>query len=244
MTKRIMFVTLLFLLSNLLYGQNDTTIYLSDMDEYEIKYRTKINGVDSFLTITFIPSTKISPSIKCKVTKNNQSNEPIYNYQIRNEESSKQSLEFFMLEIDSAVNYKDKTINNWHFGRSARLEGYSWFGDDLLPPGNQQDGFAIQSSSLPGIGNSYFQGQLPFYTLSEEESSHYLEEVIDSLSRFPKNFVRKKTLVPVNLFGTSDLIDGINSVLAYCIESFTLNWIPSKQTFHLHAQTYKIFYMM
>ncbi len=229
MNTKTTFIPLFFMLSSILYCQRDTTIYFPSKGEYEIRSWSNIAGKDTFLTTIFIPTTKINPSVKSSISRDVLNNTLNYHYKISNSSKSQQAIEFFILEISKNIFYTNVTTNGWFWGREGRLNGCSWADTIFLAPGTEKDGFIIKSDNLPGIGNAYFQEQLPFYTYSEEESSYYLEKTLDSLSDFPLNFVQRKTLVPVNLalnIATNYFLDTLKS---YIRQAYSLKWIADKK---------------
>ena len=205
------------------YAQKDTVIYIPDKDVYEIKYWAKSSGIDTFMTVIFIPSNKVVPKIKAKIT--NRDNTYYYNYKITNTEKTKTPLEQFLLEINSMVQYNNKSTNDWYFGIEQRISGCSWFPLEDLLQNEEKDGFCIESNSLPGIGNAFFQGRTPFYMLSEEESSSFFEESLKKLMRFPDNYVNNKTVIPVYNNDNHSLLDFIDTLTSYCSISYYQNWI-------------------
>ncbi len=219
-------------------AQHDTVIFYPDRGEYEISYWTNIAGVDTFMTVIFIPSNKVIPKIEYRIKK--KMRDFIYSYKITNLSESKMPLETFALLIDTLINYRDLTANDWSKDDTEKVYNgrHTWFGhyeehtaygDTELKINQSKDGFIINSENLPGIGEAVFQGRTPWYTLSEEETSDFLDNVLDSLSSFPRNYVLRKTIVPVYISPTISNIDFLDTLKSYINQSFSLRWITDKK---------------
>ncbi len=219
-------------------AQNDTLIFYPDRGEYEISYWTNIAGVDTFMTVIFIPSNKVIPKIEYSIKK--KMRDFIYSYKITNLSESKMPLETFALLIDTLINYRDLTANDWskddtekvYKGRHTwfgHYEEHTVYGDTELKINQSKDGFIINSENLPGIGEAVFQGRTPWYTLSEEETSDFLNNALDSLSSFPRNYVVRKTVVPVYISPTISYNDFLDTLKSYINQSFLLGWIADKK---------------
>ena len=218
----------ILLLNSVLNAQHDTTKYFPERGEYEISYWTNIAGKDSFMTVIFIPSNKVVPQINAIVEIIN--NEFCFNYKIENQKTSKMPLEQFFIEIDSSIYYKTNANNEWYGTNTTILSGYCWFGEKDLEINNSLDGFIVESSNTLsiGIGNAYFLGRTPMYQLTEEETSDYFFEILDSLSSFPLNYVQRKTIVPVRILNNISQAEFIDTLKSYVARSFSLTWINSQ----------------
>lgn len=219
-------------------AQRDTIIYYPDRGEYEISYWTNIADRDTFMTVIFIPSNKVIPKIECSIKK--KRHEFIFAYKIANLSESKMPLESFTLLIDTLVNYRDFTTNDWRDGDTVKVYRgeQTWFGhygnqtaygSGEIKINQSKDGFIINSENLPGIEDAIFQGRTPFYTLGEEETSDFLDNALDSLSSFPRNYVLRKTVVPVYVSPTISDIDFLDTLKSYINRSFSLEWIADKK---------------
>lgn len=219
-------------------AQRDTIIYYPDRGEYEISYWTNIADRDTFMTVIFIPSNKVIPKIECSIKK--KRHEFIFAYKIANLSESKMPLESFTLLIDTLVNYRDFTTNDWRDGDTVKVYRgeQTWFGhygnqtaygSGEIKINQSKDGFIINSENLPGIEDAIFQGRTPFYTLGEEETSDFLDNALDSLSSFPRNYVLRKTVVPVYVSPTISDIDFLYTLKSYVNQSSSLGWIKQEQ---------------
>lgn len=229
--KKMYFIFFITVSFGWIYGQKDSVLFLPDKGEYKIEYKVNINEKDTILTVTFIPSTKINPIIRCKVKQNNLNKFLEYNYSIQNDIQSKQGIELFLLDINKDVYYSNSSVNNWFWGIDERLNGgCSWFDTTLIEPSYKKEGFKISSKCLPGLGNSYFQGQLPFYTFNEAEVSEFLYNSLDSLSGFPRNYILRKTIIPIQLLSGISNEELLDTLIYFNNCSPIYNWILTSQT--------------
>ena len=223
-----------FLITSLyenIWAQKDTVLFFPNEGEYKIYYKVNIGDKDTLLYVTFIPSTKIIPQIRCRITYNNTNTFFEYSYSILNEIQSKQGIELFLLDINKNVNYTSSSTNDWFWGIDERLNGgCSWFDTTFIEPSYRKEGFKISSACFPGIGNSYFQGQLPFCTFSEEEASEFLYNSLDSLSDFPRNYISRKTVVPIQFSSSIPYEEYLDSLISFNTKSMDLGWIKSIET--------------
>lgn len=220
-----LFMIIIVLSFTSIHSQKDTLIFNMEKQEYEISYWTKIAGKDSFMTVIFIPSNKVVPQINAKVEKN--ISEYCFNYKIENQKTSKMPLEQFFIEIDSSIYYETNAQNEWYGTKTTILSGYCWFGEKNLEINSSLDGFIVKSSNthFVGIGNAYFLGRTPMYQLTEEETSDYFFEILDSLSSFPLNYVQRKTIVPVSIANNISHAEFIDTLKSYIVKSLSLTWI-------------------
>jgi hypothetical protein len=226
---RLLVFCLSIFFADILLAQKDTVIFNPQKEEYEIKYWTQVNDTNKYMTVIFIPATKIKPSVNCRLKKVGDKFE--YHYKISNSNESKRAIVWFFLQIRKDLIAGIKKPKNW-LGRSGGRwmpDSFSWVNDETeLYPSQSRDSLIIISKALPAPRNSYFQGPTPMYQLTEEETSDFLYRKLDSLDRFPLNFVSRKTIVPISISSTISNINFLDTLIFYNNISQTQNWIKAQ----------------
>jgi hypothetical protein len=235
-------ILLLSVLTNFWFSsataQQDTVYYDSKTGNYIIQYmRENEEGMrDSLISLLFEPATKIAPKASAVVSWEKDSNTFVYSYTIANGPHSKQNLLSFFLEFPKGIEPINETANRWfngraHFataGRSEKTEGWDWMGDQGLEPGWSTDGFALASSSLPGMTNAYFRGAVKMLGFPAEPPFE-IDRQVARLEVFPTNHVRRATVGPVLLPDQISLSTLLDTLISYTRQSANLGWLGKER---------------
>ena len=115
--NKIIFALIVLLLQNrFLFSQQDTIIYDRETGNYIFQYlrlNEETEQRDSLVRITFVPRTKLNPSVKSWVEFVRDSNQFLYNYTIFNGSDSKQKLFIFLIQFGQNTDVIDKSTQKW-----------------------------------------------------------------------------------------------------------------------------------
>ncbi len=233
---------LLLITPVILYGQEgndissfqDTIYFDQNSGNYIIKYLgdSSVGELDTIITMTFVPPTKVDPIINARVNFVYDSSYYLYSYRITNQEDAQQRLYKFRLYFNSNIQIQNRQLNNWHGGRYVIYgsERYlSWWGDGGLEPTWSADGFAISSEHLPGIGHAGFKGYTPILSYEHGRPNRAIENKLLKLSVKKESFVYKATVIPV-VFNYLTSMDFLDTLKSYTDSSYSLSWIKDEQT--------------
>jgi hypothetical protein len=232
-------LTFLISLIAIAFTQQDTIIYNINTGNYTIYYTSEKedgNG-DTLITMNFIPATKIKPAIISWVNFDSDSNIYIYYYKIMNGEGSRQNLYRFILRFGKNIEVSDRSTNGWRSSRRkaskngvyGAINEWVWSGDQGLEANWSVNGFTLASEGIPGIGDVFFRGRGgSILNWPYGWPDHKMEEKIYLLDRFPNNYVRSKTLVPVSILKPFKTEAFADTILQYISDSHILNWIRNE----------------
>jgi len=214
----------------------DTIYYDANSGNYVIDFlgNSSVGELDSIITMTFVPGTKIDPTINAKVSFDIDSSYYLFMYKITNGPNSIQRLLKFRLFFNEDIEIKNKQTNKWHGGHYKYfpdLKYISWWGDGGLEPTWSTDGFIISSKNLPGIGESGMQGVTSILSYSHGFPNDNIEKKLLELSLGKSSFKLLPTVIPVIIN------DGLNSyklldiIKNYNNQSYDLGWIKDGTTY-------------
>lgn len=201
---------------------------------YIIRYQGG-NGQEQ--EIEYEPATKIEPLVKASVYYNNGSDLCKYEYTITNGENSKQRLFSFSVEKQSSVFSINKPNKDWHIGQFYYRPIVDWYNSkgsgglsnpyDGIAPDSSASGFSFQSSGLPTIVSSFFEGTAKGLGFPDEPPME-IEEMLDPLIRFPANTVQRKTLGPKDPPDPFIITAFLDTLVSYKHQALDLGWITNK----------------
>lgn len=192
-------------------------------------------GDSTVINLVFEPSTKIKPFIKSKVIYLNSFNKYKYSYIIHNDSTSIQRLYDFHIDIFSSISDIERPDTTWNPGFFSYIPVFHWFNSieesglasplDGILPGTTLNHFSFSSLGLPSISFSYFQGNPISFLTFPEEPPNDLEELLDSIERFPNNTVKRFTIVPKDPPEPLIPEQFIDTLISFNEKSLSLNWI-------------------
>ena len=202
---------------------NSPTVYEWNGSNYAYSETAQIDSVEMFF-----PRNNFTPIVKTKVTKANGSF--VYEYNVKNSESSAQSINEFDVygfdkytKIYGSIEVEDTSVttlsDNWYGALLSTMitwEGYP------IRPGNKIDGFLYKTDALPVIGYARLRGY------NYQWSGDYRENT--SVKDYLNNSVIVKTIaakLPPEPFVPLAFIDTLTT---YVDSSHTLGWIKNEQT--------------
>jgi hypothetical protein len=240
MIKIFYFISLFLILFVDVQGQQDTIIYDQSTGNYIIQYvGESLTGADTLITLTYIPWTKINPSIKCEIIYDIDSSEYIYNWIIENGEDSEQNLNRFIIVFSENAQVADRSTSGWYSkrwkgwknGERTFLNKWGWTGDQGLEPSWSVGGFKLGSPDLPSIGFAYFQGKggsIPRFPYSLPPEKIYTQ--FNKLDAFPGSYVQRETVVPGELPLPFVIYNFLDTLVNYTNQSRNLDWILNDNT--------------
>ncbi|MBN1396647.1 MAG: hypothetical protein JXA06_01315 [Bacteroidetes bacterium] len=235
--KILLFVVISFyFLASSLFAQQDTIIYDQQNGNYIFQYlreNPETGERDSLVQVTFVPRTKINPSVRSWVVFLNDSNQYQYNYTIHNGSDSEQNLLIFLIEFGQGIDVIDKSTQKWFGGRyySAGIpqNKYDWMGNQGLQPTWNKSGFILGSNGIPGIGHAYFQGKarVPSFPYGMPWE---MDSVFAELDKFPADYVKRSIVVPIAIPNPFIPLNFLDTLTSYTTQSRSLGWIKDQQT--------------
>ncbi len=193
--------------------------------------------VDSMLTVTFEPATKVNPKVNGVVSKTAQQDTFLYSYSIENSIGSQQNLRTFILEFgvdevtDASTMWSSNRIRAVKNGQIGFANRWAWHGDQGLEPTWSTEGFALKSPGLPGITNAYFRGRAPnSIRWPGGLPGGALRKQVSALRVYPANYVLRKTVAPVALPTPFEGIGFLDTLSSYTSQSLVLGWIANQAT--------------
>lgn len=176
-------------------------VYNSMTGNYTVTYKSGYSG--QLETVTFIPSTKINPSVKSVFKFDNKRNVFSYEFKVKNGADSQQPIDQMIVLVRSFVSNSLSSPEGWPGsavlalgGGGVRLSWSTYERGELrgLAPGAVLKDMALESLDLPGVTRMEIRGDRPI----TKWMSHYpAGEVGDQMDILLKNdFVPRTVAVP------------------------------------------------
>lgn len=176
-------------------------VYNSTTGDYTVTYKSGYSG--QLEAVTFIPSTKIDPSVKSVVKFDKERNIFSYEFKVKNGTKSQQNIDQMIVLVRSFVQGSLASPGGWPGSAVLALGGggvrLSWSTNERgelrgLAPGAVLKDIALESLDLPGMAHMEIRGNRPI----TKWMSHYpAGEVGDQMDLLLKNdFVPRTVAVP------------------------------------------------
>jgi hypothetical protein len=187
---------------------------------------------DTLVTAVFVPATKIDPRVFCRVVEADKSKPFLYTYRIENGSASTQNLIDFLLYFGEGVDVAQKSSNKWFDmrvmkpGVGTQTNAWDWSGNQGLEPTWSKGGFALESTGLPAITQTFFQGVAPGFSFPVEPPLSIDVEVA-RLEAFPANHVARQTIAPVPRPVPFVPLGFLDTIGTFVSRSRALGWVGS-----------------
>jgi len=174
---------------------------------------------------TIFPANNFIPQVKCVVKKENE--KYVYNYTVKNDETSKQRIDEFNIARDGSWEIKlVKNPKNWErVGNGWNTEVLN--NGNLIWPGESQSNFGFAAKGLPGITN--------FSSLADNTLPGDSEMSSSELGELNRRY-RKENLVWGKTIGSKALLtpfiptEFLDTLINYTTQSYELGWITDQTT--------------
>jgi hypothetical protein len=102
-----------------------------------------------------------------------------------------------------------------------------WTGTTDIGPGESLSGFSFESTGLPTIVESYFEGNAALLAFSAEPPSE-MDQILDTLLTFPRNTLIQYTIGPSTPPSPFIPVAFLDTLISYKHQAFTLGWIANQ----------------
>lgn len=178
----------------------------------------------------FEPATKIAVTLTPRTTYSKTTQAVTYNYTLKSDRSSVQSVWAFAIKYDSPVfdGHSQGYWDAWSFDEEPFFKFNAMDEPYRLKPGTTISGFSFSSKGLPAVQTYHAQGDAPMPEIPEDTPEGFNEKEFAIATDFFHNSVKAHTVGPAAITTAAPAPDIIAFMLAQIKAVTELGWIDNR----------------